>query len=68
MDIKRLNPRIATSPQIRPTDIEAIARAGYRSIICNRPDGEEQRQSTAKDIESAARGAGLGFAHIPVVS
>jgi sulfide:quinone oxidoreductase len=68
MDIKRLNPRIATSPQIRATDIEAIARAGYRSIICNRPDGEEQRQSAAKDIESAARGAGLGFAHIPVVS
>jgi len=68
MDIKRLNPRIATSSQILPTDIEAIGRAGYRSIICNRPDGEEQRQTTAKEIESAARAAGLGFAHIPVVS
>lgn len=68
MDIKRLNAGIATSPQILPTDIEAIARAGYRSIICNRPDREEQRQPTARDIESASRAAGLGFAHIPVVS
>ncbi|MFN0022747.1 MAG: TIGR01244 family sulfur transferase [Parvularculaceae bacterium] len=68
MDIKRINERIATSPQISSSDIEIIARGGYRSIICNRPDGEEQRQPAAHEIESAAREAGLGFAHIPIVS
>lgn len=67
MYIKRMNERFATSAQIAISDIEAIARAGYRSIVCNRPDGEEQRQPLARDIEAAARSAGLGFTHIPVV-
>ena len=68
MDIKRLNARIAVSSQIQTTDIAAVVRAGYRSIICNRPDGEEQRQPPAREIESAAHAAGLGFKNIPVAS
>ncbi len=68
MDIRRLNDRLAVSPQIRAADMPAIARGGYRGIICNRPDGEEPSQPTAAEIEAAARQAGLGFAHVPVVS
>ena len=68
MDIKRLNARIAVSPQIKAEDIVAIARAGYKSVICNRPEGEEQGQPTAASIAAAARAAGLHFIHIPAVS
>lgn len=68
MDITRLTPRLSTSAQIRPDDIEEIAAAGFRSIICNRPDAEEQGQPAADVIGAAARNAGLGFAHIPAVS
>jgi sulfide:quinone oxidoreductase len=68
MEITRLTPSIGTSPQIAPDDMARIAAAGYRSIICNRPDGEEQAQPTAAAIAEAARGAGLAFAHVPAVS
>lgn len=66
MDIRRLNERIAVASQLRPDDLPAVARAGYRAIISNRPDGEEQRQPSAEEIASAAARAGLGFAHVPV--
>lgn len=68
MDIKRLNARLGVSPQIKPEDVVAIGRAGYKSIICNRPEGEEQQQPSVASIEAAARAAGLAFAHIPAIS
>lgn len=68
MDIQPLNEGLAIAPQVRPGDMAAIARAGYRAIIANRPDGEEQAQPTAAAVEAAARAAGLGFAHVPVIS
>lgn len=45
-----------------------IAAAGFRSVICNRPDGEERGQPTADEIAQAARDAGLTFAHVPAVA
>ncbi|WP_336975305.1 TIGR01244 family sulfur transferase [Sphingobium aromaticiconvertens] len=68
MGFTNLSHRLSTSPQIRAEEVAEIAAAGFRSIICNRPDGEEQGQPTAEDIGAAARGAGLGFAHVPAVS
>lgn len=68
MDIKRLNDRFGVSPQIQPEDMPAIMRQGFRAIICNRPDGEEQKQPSALEIAAAAGEAGLEFAHVPAVS
>lgn len=68
MEIRRLNERFGVSPQIRPEEVAEIMRSGFRSIICNRPDGEEQHQPTAADIATAARESGLEFRHIPAVS
>ena len=45
--------------QIAPADIAALAAAGFRSIICNRPDGEGADQPVFAEIEAAARAAGL---------
>lgn len=59
----------STLPQIAPDDLSAIAAAGFRSIINNRPDGEGgASQPASGDIERAARAAGLRYAHLPVVS
>jgi sulfide:quinone oxidoreductase len=41
--------------------------AGFRSIICNRPDGEGNDQPTFSEIEEAARAAGLEAYYMPVV-
>lgn len=67
MEIRRLNAGLAVAPQIRIADLEEIMRAGYRSIICNRPEAEDASQPRTADIEAMAVRVGLGFAHVPVV-
>lgn len=68
MEIKSISPQLSVSPQIQPGEIPAIAAAGYRSIICNRPDGEEADQPIAAAIAEAAQRSGLAFTHLPVVA
>jgi uncharacterized protein (TIGR01244 family) len=68
MDIRKVTDDYAVSGQIEASDIAAIKAAGYRSIICNRPDFEQPGQPTAADIAVAAEAADLVFRHVPVIS
>lgn len=68
MDIRKINDSISVSPQIKLEDAHELARLGFKSIISNRPDGEENGQPTADMICMAAEAAGLEFRHIPVVA
>src|SRR3546814_5933450 len=68
MTIRSLTPALSVSPQIDPADVVALAASGFRSIVCNRPDGEEAGQPTAAAIAAAAEAHGLRFVHIPVMS
>jgi uncharacterized protein (TIGR01244 family) len=68
MDIRQISPDYSVSPQIFPGDIAALKAAGFKSIICNRPDNEDPGQPPAADIQAAAETAGLDFRHVPVVS
>lgn len=56
MHFNKLSDDLSVSPQIVPAKMAAIKAAGYKSIICNRPDGE---QPTFSQIEAAAKAAGL---------
>ena len=40
MDIRKLAPEVSVSAQTAASDMAAMQAAGFRSIICNRPDGE----------------------------
>lgn len=67
MTVKALSPNVSVSPQIAPADIAPLAEAGgFKSLICNRPDGEEPDQPEWAAVEAAAHAAGLETAHIPV--
>jgi len=68
VDIKKISPFISVSPQISVTDVGVLASQGYRSIICNRPDGEADDQPVAADIAAAAQRHGMEFHYQPVVS
>lgn len=68
MEIRQVTDDYAVSAQIAADDIKAIKEAGYRSIICNRPDDEQPGQPSAADIAVAAEAADLIFRHIPFVS
>jgi len=63
----QLNSGFSVAPQIRPADLPAIAAAGFRGIVNNRPDGETPDQPPSQEIEAAAKRLGLAYAHIPVV-
>jgi len=66
MEIKRIDDEISVAPQILASDIPAIAEAGFRTVICNRPDGESEDQQLYADIAAAARAAGISIIHQPV--
>lgn len=66
MDIRRITENYAVSPQIEPADLPAIAAAGFRRVICNRPDAEVPHELSAEVMETAAVAAGLSFVVIPV--
>lgn len=65
---KELDATIAVSPQITTDQVRDIAASGFKSIICNRPDGESADQPPYAEIEAAAAAAGLPIRNIPVVS
>ncbi len=67
MDVRRLTDAIAVAPQISGPDIAEAARLGFRTLINNRPDGEDPGQPSARELEAAARAAGLEYHHLPVV-
>lgn len=61
-----ITPDFSASPQISLDDVAVAARAGFKAIICNRPDGEDNGQLSAADVENACRASGIDFTHIPV--
>ncbi|NYT43737.1 TIGR01244 family phosphatase [Alcaligenaceae bacterium] len=64
-----LTDNFAVAPQLSPQDMQAVADAGFKSVIINRPDlegGPDQPSST--DVMAAAQDAGLQAVYQPVVS
>jgi len=68
MDLRRLTDDFAVSPQIAEDELNEIASAGFRSVLCNRPDGEEPGQPGYDSIAEAARAAGLEARSVPILS
>lgn len=66
MEIEKLSSDLSVTGQVEPAELEAIAALGFRSLIGNRPDGEQPDQPSWNAIEAAARRAGLEARHIPV--
>ena len=56
------------SPQITPEQVAQIKADGFKTIINNRPDGEEPNQPLNADIEKMAKEAGLAYHYQPVVA
>jgi uncharacterized protein (TIGR01244 family) len=60
-------PDVCVAPQLTPEAMAEAARAGFRSVINNRPDFEHgPDQPTNAAIEAAARAAGLEYRFLPV--
>ncbi|MEQ6436215.1 TIGR01244 family sulfur transferase [Comamonas sp. w2-DMI] len=68
LNVLPLSDALSVAGQISPADLPEIARAGFKSVICNRPDGESPGQFSHSDLAAAASQAGLTMAYLPVVS
>lgn len=67
MDIRPLTPGYAVSPQIEPSELQAIKAAGYTTVIDNRPDHEIPDELHAELMRAAAEAEGLSFIINPVI-
>ena len=67
MQVQPLSPEFAVTGQITPEQVPAIAAAGFKSIVCNRPDAEGPDQPAFAEVARAAEQAGLQARHLPVV-
>ena len=68
METKVLTPDLSVAAQIELKDIEMLARAGFKTIINNRPDNEVEGQPLSADLAAAAQRLGMTFIEIPVSS
>jgi len=68
MEFRKIADDYSVAPQLTAADIPAVAAAGFKSVICNRPDAEHPGEASAHEVEAAAEKAGLAFRYIPVVS
>lgn len=68
MDIRRLAPALSVSEQILPSQLAELKAAGFRAIICNRPDGEGSDQPLFAEIKRAADTVGIEAHYLPAES
>ena len=59
MSITKLADNLYIAPQLTPTDVGAAAKLGIRSVICNRPDGEEDGQPAFSEVQQWLADAGI---------
>ncbi|MEO1191153.1 MAG: TIGR01244 family sulfur transferase [Pseudomonadota bacterium] len=68
METKSITPGLSVSAQITPADLPSLKQAGFRAIICNRPDGEAGDQPSFEEIETAAQAEGMEAQYLPITS
>ena len=68
MEYRQITDDYSVSAQIAPEEVAAIKAAGFKSVICNRPDNEQPGQPSADSVKAAVEAAGLAFRYIPVIS
>lgn len=64
-DITHITPMFAVTGELEPNDFAEIAKRGFKCVISNRPDGEEESQMLARGEAAHAWRHGLKFVHVP---
>ena len=66
MNLTEIDDGVFVCGQITEDFVGELAKAGFKTIICNRPDNEQQNQPTYTSIEKVAKAHGLKCYYIPV--
>lgn len=67
MTSRHLTPDFAVAPQIEPEDFDALAQAGFTTVIDNRPDAEVEPTYRSDMMAERAAQAGLAYHYLPIV-
>jgi uncharacterized protein (TIGR01244 family) len=68
VELMSLAPGLDVAGRLDRVDIEALARKGVRTIINNRPDGEDPGQLPAAEAKKVAQAHGIAYHHIPITA
>ena len=68
MDLKKISDSLSVAAQIQLHEVPLIAQAGFKSVICNRPDGEGPDQPSHQEIQTACTAHGMAFHFLPADS
>ncbi len=65
-DIRKLTDDLYVAAQIEPADVAELDEYAFRSVLCNRPDNEQQGQPDYADIQRQAEALGMEIEWQPV--
>ncbi len=66
MEITRITDAYAVTGQLNAAKVTQAHSLGFKSIICNRPDGEDISQPLFEAIAAAADATGLSARYVPI--
>lgn len=64
-EFHRVTPHFAVAAQLEPADFARAAAEGFKTIVVNRPEGEDPGQPSEAAAKAAAEAAGLNFRALP---
>lgn len=68
MNIVSVDEHFSRSAQIGPGDLAAIRDAGFKTIVCARPDGEDPGQPSFETLRQEGERLGLTMIHAPLTA
>ena len=66
MNMHQITTNYFVAAQISTGDVQEIVQAGFKAVICNRPDAEVPPSHQSAALENAARASGLEFYNLPL--
>lgn len=68
LSYRKIDENFVVAGQLDPAKMDQVAAAGFKTIVCARPDNEEPGQPNFAVVKAAAEKAGLKAVHIPISS
>lgn len=65
-EVRKLTENIYVAPQLNAADVAEIDGMSFRSILCNRPDNEQEGQPGYESIRQQADALGMAIEFQPV--
>lgn len=66
--MRQITDTLRACGQLTQADIDALAKQGVKTVICNRPDDEEPGQPSSANLQTYVESLGMQWFYLPVIS